>query len=254
VLKLQAEKRLRFGEAALELGLVTSADIDHALSHQFEYPYLKAGESRLSNRLPAAYEPFSPAVESLRALRAQLMLRWFGEAAKKALAVVSPARGEGRSYVAANLAIVFSQLGQRTLLVDADLRRPAQHELFGLDNRAGLSTLLSGRASTETIQRIPGLVDLSVLPAGVVPPNPQELLARPAFGELLAALRGHFDIIILDTPPAADTADAQTIAARAGAALAVAKKNASYAEGLRSLAASLAHGRAELLGAVLNVF
>ena len=254
ILGLQAELGMRFGEAAIQLGYLTPADIDLALSRQFDYAYLKRGESELSETLIAAYDPFVPRVESLRALRAQLMLRWFNDPAHKALAVASPASGEGRSYVAANLAIVFSQLGQRTLLVDADLRNPSQHRLFGLENRYGLSAVLSGRASTETIHRIPALLDLSVLPAGVVPPNPQELLARPAFAQLLAQLGEHYDVILLDTAPAAATADAQTVAARAGAALIVAKTNRSTTAQVRAAAHSLAAGRTEVLGAVLNEF
>ncbi len=254
ILGLQAELGVRFGEAAIQLGYLTPADIDYALSRQFDYAYLKRGESELSETLIAAYDPFTARVEALRALRAQLMLRWFNNPAHKVLAVVSPGRGEGRSYVAANLAIVFSQLGQRTLLIDADLRNPSQHRLFGLENRYGLSAVLSGRASTETIHRIPALLDLSVLPAGVVPPNPQELLARPPFAQLLVQLSTHFDVILLDTAPAADTADAQTVAARAGAAIVVAKKNLSSTAQVRAAAHSLASGKAEMLGAVLNEF
>ena len=254
ILGLQAELGMRFGDAALQLGYCTPADIDFALSRQFDYAYLKRGESGLSETLVAAYDPFTARVEALRALRAQLMLRWFSDAARKSLAIVSPASGEGRSYVAANLAIVFSQLGQRTLLIDADLREPSQHRLFGLENRYGLSAVLSGRASTETIHRIPDLLDLSVLPAGVVPPNPQELLARPAFAQMLGQFGEHFDVIILDTAPAAATADAQTVAARVGAALVVAKKKRSATGQIRALAQSLVQGRSEVLGAVLNEF
>ena len=113
---------------------------------------MPAGDASLSHELVAAYKPFSPVVEQLRALRSELMLRWFDEQpAHKAIAVMSEARGEGRSYIAANLAVVFSQLGGRTLLIDADLRKPSQHLLFGLENRIGLSTVLSGRAGSEAV-------------------------------------------------------------------------------------------------------
>ena len=254
ILGLQVQLGLRFGEAALQLGYCTVADIDFALSRQFDYAYLKRGESSLSETLVAAYDPFTARVEALRALRAQLMLRWFNDRARKSLAIVSPAAGEGRSYVAANLAIVFSQLGQRTLLIDADLRNPSQHRLYGLENRYGLSAVLSGRASTEAIHRIPTLLDLSVLPAGVVPPNPQELLARPAFAQLIEQLGEQYDVILLDTAPGGATADAQTIASRAGAALVVAKKRLTSTTQLRALAQTLAAGKAEVLGAVLNDF
>ena len=179
ILEQQREKGGRFGDAGRALGLLEQRDIDFALSRQFDYPYLRRGESRVSEAVVAAYEPASPQVEALRALRSELMLHWFSDdAAHKSLAVVSEARGDGRSYIAANLAVVLSQLGGRTLLIDADLRNPSQHALFGLENRIGLSAVLAGRAGAEAVQRVAELGSLSVLPAGVAPPNPQELLAR----------------------------------------------------------------------------
>ncbi len=255
ILRLQKEKNLRFGDAAIELGLITQADIDFAMSRQFDYPYLIAGESKVSEEVVAAYDPFSPQVEALRALRAQLMLRWFDhDAARTALAIVSASRGEGRSYIAANLAVVFSQLGERTLLIDADLRHPRQHELFGMENRVGLSSILSGRAGLDAMHRIPGLLGLSVLPAGVVPPNPQELLARAAFGQLLDQLAANFDVVLLDSPPASETADAQTLAVRAGAALVVVRRNSSRTWRVRGISDSVAQAKAVIVGAVLNDF
>lgn len=255
ILAQQREKGERFGETGIELGLLRQDDVDFALSRQFNYPYLRRGESRVSETLVAAYEPAHPRVEALRALRSELMLRWFDDGnARKTLAVMSEARGEGRSYIAANLAIVLSQLGGRTLLVDADLRKPSQHALFGLDNRVGLSTVLSGRAGSEAVQRIRGLDNLSVLPAGVLPPNPQELLARPMFDQLLVQLRHHLDFIIIDTPPATESADAQTVAARAGAALVVARKNSSRLWRVQGITESVARAKIAVVGAVLNDF
>jgi receptor protein-tyrosine kinase len=255
ILGEQQEKGTRFGDTGIELGLLRQEDIDFALSRQFDYPYLRRGESRVSETLVAAYEPAHPRVEALRALRSELMLRWFDqEPARKALAVMSEARGEGRSYIAANLAIVLSQLGGRTLLIDADLRKPSQHLLFGLENRIGLSTVLSGRAGSEAVQRIPRLDNLSLLPAGVLPPNPQELLARPMFGQLLAQLRHHLDFIILDTPPATESADAQTVAVRAGAALMVVRKNAARLWRVQAISEGVARAKTTIVGAVLNDF
>jgi protein-tyrosine kinase len=125
--------------------LMTQEDVRYALSVQFDYPYLP-DDSSLSRELVAAYEPASRAVEDLRALRSQLMLRWFDTAAeRRGLAIASAGQGDGRSYLAANLAIVFSQLGERTLLIDANLRTPKQHKLFNLGGRTGLSDMLVGR-------------------------------------------------------------------------------------------------------------
>ena len=255
ILRLQQENGLLFGEAGLRLKLLTQADIDFTLSRQFDYPYLARGSSKVHESVIAAYEPLSPLVERLRALRTQLMLRWFREdPARKTLAILSAARGEGRSFLAANLAVLFSQLGQRTLLVDADLRNPAQHKLFGLGNRVGLSALLSGRGGPETIQRIPGLQHLSVLPAGTIPPNPDELLARPVFERLLHQLADQVDVILVDAPASSESADAQMIAVRAGAAVIVVRKNSSRAWRVQGVSENVSDGKATVVGAVLNDF
>jgi len=256
ILLLQRQKGLRFGDAGKEVGLLTQADIEFALARQFDHPYLQRGESKVSEEVVAAYEPFSPQVEALRAVRGQLMLRWLDqEPGGKALAVISASRKEGRSFIAANLAVVFAQLGARTVLIDADLRQSCQHRLFGLDNRAGLSAVLSGRAAaSEALERVSHLPNLSVLPAGALPPSPQDLLGRPMFAQLLRQLAAHVDLILLDCPPVAQTADAQTIAVRAGAALIVVRKDSSRLWRVQGVSDSVTHAKCTIVGAVLNDF
>ena len=257
ILHLQKTQDMRFGDAALELGLLGDDDIRFALSSQFEYPYLPAEDESLSRTLVAAYAPFSPAVEQLRALRSQIMLRCFdGDAGSNtrtaALAIVSPEAGDGRSFIAANLAIVFSQLGERTLLIDANLRAPRQHELFKLGHGAGLSDLLAGRANAWGAQRVRAMRGLSILPSGAVPPNPQELLGRPAFASALQSFAKDYDVILIDTPAAADFADAQTIAARAGTALIVARNGHSAMAGISDLMRNFQESGTRIVGSVLN--
>jgi chain length determinant protein tyrosine kinase EpsG len=249
VLKLQKEQKLRFGEAAIRLGLVTEADIQEVLSIQFDYPYLQNGQEKFSPELLAAYSPFCDEVESLRALRAQLLLLWFGEG-RKALAIASPLGTEGASNLAANLAIVFSQLGERTLLIDANMSQPQQHLLFKLGNGKGLSDILAGRADASVLKKISDFVDLSVLPAGTLPPNPAELLARPDFSLLLQDLEKSYDVILIDTPSARVASDLQTVAARAGGALLVSKRNETRLKQLSSLRDMVATG-AEVVGSVV---
>ncbi|OWY36152.1 chain length determinant protein tyrosine kinase EpsG [Herbaspirillum aquaticum] len=254
IMRLQKEKGLRFGDAAIELRLLKQEDIDDAISRQFEYPYLRKGQSSVSTELIAAYNPFDAQVEALRALRSQLMLRWFGvEADRKVLAIGSSGRSEGRSFLAANLAVVFSQLGERTLLIDADMRNPRQHELFGLKNGSGLSSILSGRGENP-VQRVPALLGLSVLPAGPKAPNPQELLGRPAFTQLLEELAPEYDVILIDTPAGDAYADVQTVAVRAGAAMLIARKHLSHVSALRVLSEQLAQSGVAVVGSVLNEF
>jgi chain length determinant protein tyrosine kinase EpsG len=253
--RLQSDQGKRFGDLAIELGLLTDDDIRFALSRQFDDLYLPADDTSLNHQVVAAYKPFSPGVEKLRALRSQLMLRWFNaETHHNALAIMSSSLGEGRSFIAANLAVVFSQLGERTLLIDADLRTPSQHELFKLGNTIGLSGMLAGRIGTEAIARIPTLPELYVLPAGAVPPNPQELFGRAGFAELLKSLIRDFDIVILDTPAANEYAEAQMIAAGSGSALILARKNQSSVSEMIKLTRSLQQTRTALVGSVLNDF
>tara|TARA_R110001583_G_scaffold149274_1_gene301237 strand:+ start:27454 stop:28350 length:897 start_codon:yes stop_codon:yes gene_type:complete len=253
ILRLQREENLMFGEAALKLNMLTADDIAFAMSRQFDYPYLRRGDSPVSEAVTAAYDPFSPAVEALRALRSQLMLRWFDKTdSHKCLVVSSPDSGEGRSWLVANLGVVFSQLGERTLIIDADLRKPAQHSLFGLDNRTGLSTILSGRAGVEAVCKVPGLVDLSVLASGPLPPNPQEILSRALLPDFLQQIAPQYDVILIDTPPAARFADANTLTVRAGAALVVSRLNVSRTRAVRAHCAALRDAGASIVGTVLT--
>jgi protein-tyrosine kinase len=254
VMRYARENRLRFGDAAIELGLVTRADVQYALARQFDYPYLPQHDESLSRELIAAYAPFSAPVEALRALRTQLMLRWSdSEWPRKTLAIVSAARSDGRSYLAANLAVVFSQQGARSLLVDADLRNPRQHELFRISDSPGLSTLLARRGDeTTSIHRIRGLLGLSVLPAGATPPNPLELLTRRDFGEILGKLSAQYDVIIIDTPAAELGADFQGIAAAAESTLLVTRRNNTRVTDARVVAESVAAAGTRTVGAVLN--
>jgi receptor protein-tyrosine kinase len=254
IIKLQKEEGLRFGDAAIRLGLLSEADVRFALSYQFEYPYLLPDDQSIGEEVIAAFKPFSPMVEQLRALRSQLMLRWFDDmSGKKMLALTSADKNEGRSYIAANLAVVFSQLGERTLLIDADLRNPRQHEIFKLGNRDGLSGILAGRSNLdEALIRIPNLLGLSVLPAGAVPPNPQELLNRPQFTNMLEAAQRQFDVILFDTTAGSEYADAQMVAARAGGAVVLSRKNFTRASRLRDLTSALQHSGTVVVGSVLN--
>jgi receptor protein-tyrosine kinase len=256
VVAQQRKHKQPFGDAAIALKLLKREDVDYALSRQFDYAYLQERDQTVSTHVVAAYQPFSRVGENLRAVRSQIMLRWFSSnPLHKVLAVVSPDKGDGRSFIAANLAVVFSQQGERTLLIDADLRAPAgqgQAALFKLGYGLGLSSILAGRAGLEIALPVPGLPGLSVLPAGAIPPNPQELLGRLAFMQMLSAASQEFDVVLIDTPCGADYADADIIASRAGAALMVARKDQSATPGIKQLAQRLQQCDVALLGSVLN--
>jgi chain length determinant protein tyrosine kinase EpsG len=205
--------------------------------------------------LVAVRDPFHPCAEELRALRTQLVIRWDRAGVRqRRLAIVSPGAAEGRSYLAANLAVAFAQLGERTLLVDADLRAPCQDRIFGVGDAVGLAALLAGRAGREALVPLPEYGALALLPAGAPPHNPQELLSRPALGALLEDLRAEFDVVLLDTPPARTYADAQSVAFRAGHALVLARKHRTSLADAAAVVRQLGDAGASVVGTVCNAF
>jgi Mrp family chromosome partitioning ATPase len=134
------------------------------------------------------------------------------------------------------------------------MRGPRQHEVFGLENNAGLSGILSGRSESKVVQQAHGIPSLFVLPVGITPPNPLELVERPAFSLLIRELTAKFDHVVVDTPAAVYGADAAVIAARCGAALVIARKNESQVGALQELVAALADTPAKLAGVVINEY
>ena len=186
-----ASARRRCGSAS-----ISEADIQFALSRQFAYAYLRKTPGRAAAARATSssrrYQPFSPRVEQLRAIRSQLMLRWFDRAEERqVLTIVGAERGEGRSYLAANLAdrLRRSSASAR-LLVDADMRDAAPAlSVPSLENQIGFSTLLAGPLARGGDRPHPDLAGLSVLPAGPTPPNPLELLNRLNFEEFMIAVR-----------------------------------------------------------------
>lgn len=246
---------MRFGEAAVASKLVTTDQIERALAEQFDFPLLRRGSSAVSDEVVAAYDARNPVVADLRRLRARIraaQLAAPADAPLRCVAVVSAGSGDGKSFLAANLAVTFSQCGQRTLLIDADLRRGRLHALFGLSNATGLSSMLNRSLLPGAMQRVPGLGPLTVLTRGPDAPNPAELLSRDAFGQLLDALSRSFDVVILDTPGVAEEPDAALVAQRAGAALVVARKDRSSFGGLAELVQGTTVPRIAVLGSVLN--
>jgi protein-tyrosine kinase len=255
ILERQREKGIRFGEAAIELRYATEDDVLFALSKQFGYPYAAVAQRQATPELVVLNEPFGAQAESFRAIRSQIMMRLYNEGQPHlAIAVVSPDSGDGKSFFSSNLAVALAQLGGRTLLIDADMRGPRLHKIFGISNAAGLSGILSGRAESKVLQQVAGVPSLFILPVGVTPPNPLELVERPAFGLLIRELLTKFDHVLVDTPAAQYGSDCAVIAARCGAALIVARKNKSHFNGLEQLVRNLAETPATVAGVIYNEF
>lgn len=223
-LRYQQEHRMRFGEAAMGLGLISNEDVCYALAQQFRFPQLPAEASAFAPELIAATDSRSAEAEALRAIRTQLTLRWFREE-RKLLAIAGINARDGASTLLANLAISFAQLGKRTLVIDANLRRPAQDRIFNVMNIVGLSDILADRVGVEALLRVEPFENLAILPAGTIPPNPTELVSGPIFQQLLDTLATRFDVILCDSPAFMSAADGVSIANAAGGVMFVARKH-----------------------------
>ena len=248
----QMEHGERFGEAAARLGLVNEQDVRRALARHAEFPLTIPGESALNTEVIAAYQPYSRRAEELRTLRSELVLRWFARG-RRVLAVVEARQGHGCDVLAANLAVTFAQLGKRTLLIDANLRTPTQHTLFGLRPKYGLVDFLTGREALERVSmEVPGFSCLSVMCAGGSPPNPQELLGHLSFGYVIETAPAKHDVVIVNAPPLLECADAQLIVSRArGVVLATKRHRTALADAIRAKS-QLEPTGAVLLGAVID--
>ena len=156
-------------------------------------------------------DPQSAAAEAYRSLSANI--QFSGEGHARTIAVTSAGIGEGKSTTLGNLAVALAQSGHRVVVVDADLRRPGLHTLFGLDNREGLTNAVAANGSDIFVQEtaVPGL---RLLASGPVPASPSEIISSKHFESVLKALRTDADYVLVDAPPAGALSDAATIAAR----------------------------------------
>jgi protein-tyrosine kinase len=243
IVAYRQEQNLPFGEAAAELR-----------SQQFHYPFNVYGTAVQSfgEELVAAREPFSDRAEEFRSLRGGLLATVFSGVGKRALALVSAEKGDGKTYMASNLAVSFSQFAGRTLLIDANLRQPRLHRLLKAKSDLGLSNLLAGEAVGEAVVPVEGVEGLHFLRAGSAMADPVQLLQGPRFSILLEQMADSFDYVFIDTPSNEVGPDARLIAARAGAALLVGRKGHSRVLPLRRLLSQLNMGPSFVAGVILN--
>jgi capsular exopolysaccharide synthesis family protein len=195
----------------------------------------------------------SLAAESYRTLRTNLQFSSL-DRPLRSLVVTSAVATEGKTTTAANLAVVMAQAGKRVVLVDADLRRPSAHKLFGLSNRSGLTiALVEEPSALNGYLQETEVENLRLLSAGPVPPNPQELLGSQRMEELLHKLEDTADVVILDTPPTLVVADANVQAARADGVLVVVNTGRTRRAAVQQAVEGLRQVGANLLGGVLNM-
>jgi capsular exopolysaccharide synthesis family protein len=198
-------------------------------------------------------DPRSSVAETFRSLRTTILFSGL-DSEIQVLALTSSAPQEGKSTTSANLAIVMAQMGKKTLLVDADLRRPVQHSVFGLPREPGLTNLLFDRTTFEEAVQATDIPNLYVLPCGIIPPNPAELLGSQRMIQLIQRLRNEFDFVLLDTPPVVAVTDALLLGHVADATVIIARAGHSRIDALLRAMDSVERSGANLLGVVLNDF
>src|SRR5580704_2929680 len=252
----QRRKGLTFGEAAITLGLVRRDSLFLALSKRYNYPVLNFGsdEARFSRELVVGYQPFSKGAEAFRSIRSALATGPLSQG-KNAFAVIGARPGVGTTNFAANLALSFAQMAVPTLLVDANLRKPKLATLFGVDPKSeGLVEALTHcepNAPPVAIDIVPGL---SLLIAGATPPHPQELLSSKEFLNLSQNAQRNYGVVVYDTPPALENADAYVVASRVGAAILVARRHRSKVKDIKTVSQALEGFQCEIAGAVLEYY
>jgi tyrosine-protein kinase Etk/Wzc len=246
----------------LDQTIKSSADIERAL----EVPVLgliplgahpangrrREGRRRGAIPLITLASPDDPSAEAYRALRTNVTFVNAEERALRLICVTSPGPGEGKSTTAANLAITLAQQGSHTLLVDADLRRPLVHRAFNLVQEPGLTDILVGVATLREAARPNVVLNLDVLPAGAIPPNPSELLGSAAMHRLLEELRAEYDTVIFDSPPTLAVTDAAVLGASSDAVILVLRAGETEEAAAQSALEQLRRVQARVAGAVLN--
>jgi len=209
--------------------------------------------SSVAPEVVAAFDASHPMLDDMRVLRSQLKTRWLNRGNDfHAMAVVSYDSGEGKTFTAANLAVTFAQIGNRVLLIDADLRNGRLHKMFGLPNDRGLSTMLSLESSpADSLHVIDGMQALSVVPTGPVTHNPSDLLERDNFAYLMDIFRESFDVVIMDTPPVSAGPDASLVVAAARGYVIVAREHMSRTRSIEKLVRTMDPLGAAQIGSTL---
>lgn len=245
---------LAFLRETLDDTIATREDLDRVLP---ELPVLAEIPNMSSRRgekarVISAVLPHSPAAEAYRTLRTSVQFLSL-EHSLRTLQVTSPRTGEGKTTTLANLAVALAGAGQRVIVIDADLRRPRMHELFGVENSIGFTSVLLGEAPlSAALQEVPGQAGLRLLTSGAKPSNPSELLASRRAAEVLASLAEAADLVLVDSPPVLPVTDAVALAPRMDATLVVVSAGTTTGRDLARTLETLGRVAAPVVGTVLN--
>jgi len=198
-------------------------------------------------------DPHSAVSEAYRSARTALQFST-DRGVPRNFVVTSARPSEGKTTTATTLARMFGQIGMRILVIDADLRNPSLHKIIGIDNAAGLSNYLTGSAEAEDLVRDSGVLNVSTITSGPIPPNPAELLSSPKMLTLLTELRDSFDLVIVDSAPVMGLADALLLSSVADGTLIVCAAGETPVETVKAATKRLSMTNSQLLGGILTKF
>ncbi|MBN1779754.1 polysaccharide biosynthesis tyrosine autokinase [bacterium] len=207
--------------------------------------------NRIESRLITHFAPKSPISEAYRSLRTNIQFSQADQKIKTAL-ITSSVPGEGKSTTVANLAITFAQMGARTLLVDADLRRPVLHGIFGCSRNNGLTNVLVGRSTLEEAVHVTRVEGLNLMASGTLPPNPSELINSKMMEKLISKASGLYDIVLFDTPPVIAVTDAAVLATKVDGVVLVTRSGETDRDVIYRSKTQLEKVNAKMLGVLMN--
>jgi protein-tyrosine kinase len=245
------------GDAQLaiqKLGYVGREDMLKALSQRFSYPIFDdmPDNVRFAPELVAGHQPFGAAAEAIRSIRSTIASTSLANGTRS-FVVVGPHQDTGVTYLACNLAVSFAQMAIPTLLVDANLRNPRMDSVFGFPpGTPGLSDYLVSRGQAPPTIQSNVLPKLSVLLAGSIPPNPQELLSSPDFLALTDNFHDQFGVVLYDTAACDEFSDALVVCSRVNAAIIVARRHKTRYKDISRLVKKLESIRCSVVGTVFN--
>ncbi|MDR5899541.1 polysaccharide biosynthesis tyrosine autokinase [Halomonas vilamensis] len=255
IVRLLLSRAIKTPEQLEELGLPVYATLPNSGDQVGLTERIRPRHSKKSQEvfrgLLAVKKPAEIAVEALRGLRTSLYFAML-EADNNRLMITGASPGVGKSFVAANLAAVCAQAGQRVLLIDADMRRGHLHYAFNGRGVKGLSELLARRISLEEAIRHSDLEGLDYLARGSVPPNPSELLMQQSFHDFLESMSQHYDLVIVDTPPILAVTDATVVGKLAGTSLMVVRFDSNAPGEIKAAKRRLENAGVRLKGGILN--
>lgn len=215
---------------------------------------------KIRRKLITHFSPKSPISEAYRSLRTTILMRLEQDSLSPpadsgrapAIIITSSTTQEGKSLTSANTAVTLAQTGRRTLVIDADMRRPTAHKNFALERTEGLSGVLGGQYEAERVVNETDIENLFVLSAGPIPSNPAELLASEKMVALVDWARRNYDFVLIDTPPVVPVTDPTVLSRLVDAVVLVVRSNASHRREVNEALSKLDHSDCHVMGTVLN--